>query len=104
MQAGVKTGVKAIRIRRKKSLSGSKKGSKNFLAPKKLLWSRQGRGGGQGTNFLAPEFSELFQMNVSFFSPGRGGQGRGQGVRFDRFDNIPFDSIDIACEGHGGPP
>ena len=23
--------------------------------------------------------------------------------RFDRFD-IPFDSIDIASEGHGGPP
>ena len=34
-----------------------------------------------------------FQMSFSFFSPGRGDQGRGQGVRFDWFD-IPFDSID----------
>ena len=42
-------------------------------------------------------------MTLAFFSPGRGGQGRGQGVRFDWFD-IPFDSIDIASGGRCGLP
>ena len=74
VKVGVKVGsraVKAVRARRNKKvyLEAGKVRKKSFWRPQFFFW-----------NF------SCFQINFSFFSSGRGGQGRSQGVRFDWFD------------------